>query len=63
VFAVGRSILDRSSKVDIGALMLAHGRGGHEAAGAGQVDNDRAEAVLDERVQTIIDGERELVAG
>jgi nanoRNase/pAp phosphatase (c-di-AMP/oligoRNAs hydrolase) len=63
VFAVGRSILDRSSPVDIGALMLAHGGGGHEAAGTCQIDNDRAEAVLDELVQTIIDGERELVAG
>jgi nanoRNase/pAp phosphatase (c-di-AMP/oligoRNAs hydrolase) len=63
VFAVGRSILDRSSAVDIGALMLAHGGGGHEAAGTCQIDNDRAEAVLDELVQTIIDGERELVAG
>jgi nanoRNase/pAp phosphatase (c-di-AMP/oligoRNAs hydrolase) len=63
VFAVGRSILDRSSTVDIGALMLANGGGGHEAAGTCQIDNDRAEAVLDELVQTIIDGERELVAG
>jgi nanoRNase/pAp phosphatase (c-di-AMP/oligoRNAs hydrolase) len=63
VFAVGRSILDRSSQVDIGALMLAHGGGGHEAAGTCQIDNDRAETVLDELVQTIIDGERELVAG
>jgi nanoRNase/pAp phosphatase (c-di-AMP/oligoRNAs hydrolase) len=63
VFAVGRSILDRSSSVDIGALMLANGGGGHEAAGTCQIDNDRAEAVLDELVQTIIDGERELVAG
>jgi nanoRNase/pAp phosphatase (c-di-AMP/oligoRNAs hydrolase) len=63
VFAVGRSILDRSSPVDIGALMLAHGGGGHEAAGTCQIDNDRAEAVLAELVQTIIDGEREPVAG
>jgi nanoRNase/pAp phosphatase (c-di-AMP/oligoRNAs hydrolase) len=63
VFAVGRSILDRSSRVDIGGLVLAHGGGGHEAAGTCQIDNDRAEAVLDELVQTIVDGERELVAG
>jgi nanoRNase/pAp phosphatase (c-di-AMP/oligoRNAs hydrolase) len=63
VFAVGRSILDRSSKVDIGSLMLAHGGGGHEAAGTCQIDNERAEAILDELVQTIVEGERELVAG
>ena len=43
--------------------MLAHGGGGHEAAGTCQIDNERAEAILDELVQTIIDGERELVAG
>ena len=62
VFAVGRSILDRSSQVDIGALMLAHGGGGHEAAGTCQVDNERAEEILDELVQAITDGEREPVA-
>jgi nanoRNase/pAp phosphatase (c-di-AMP/oligoRNAs hydrolase) len=63
VFAVGRSILNRSSHVDIGALMLAHGGGGHEAAGTCQIDNDRAEGVLDELVRTITDGDRAPVAG
>ncbi|HZU39572.1 MAG TPA: exopolyphosphatase [Solirubrobacteraceae bacterium] len=58
VFAVGRSIVDRSSRVDIGALMLAHGGGGHEAAGTCQVANERAEAVLAELVRAINDGER-----
>jgi nanoRNase/pAp phosphatase (c-di-AMP/oligoRNAs hydrolase) len=53
VFAIGRSILDRSSTVDIGALMLAHGGGGHKAAGTCQIDNDRAEATLTELVRTI----------
>jgi nanoRNase/pAp phosphatase (c-di-AMP/oligoRNAs hydrolase) len=62
VFAVGRSILDRSSQVDIGALMLAHGGGGHEAAGTCQIENERAEAVLAGLVQAIAEGERELVA-
>ncbi|HEY1515435.1 MAG TPA: exopolyphosphatase [Solirubrobacteraceae bacterium] len=63
VFAVGRSILDRSSQVDIGALMLAHGGGGHEAAGTCQIDNERAEVVLDELVRTITSGDRVPVAG
>jgi nanoRNase/pAp phosphatase (c-di-AMP/oligoRNAs hydrolase) len=62
VFAVGRSILDRSSQVDIGALMLAHGGGGHEAAGTCQIANDQAELVLAELVQTIAGGEREPVS-
>ena len=53
VFAVGRSIIDRSSTFDIGRLMLAYGGGGHEAAGTCQIDNDRAEAVLAEIVDTI----------
>jgi len=57
VFAVGRSIIDRSSTVDIGALMLANGGGGHEAAGTCQVENDRAEAVLGELIETITTAE------
>jgi len=57
VFAVGRSIVDRSSAFDIGALMLAYGGGGHEAAGTCQIDNDRAEDVLAEIVATIDDAE------
>ena len=42
VFAAGNSIIDRSSKTNIGELMLAYGGGGHEAAGTCQIDNDRA---------------------
>lgn len=34
VFAVGKSILDRSSTINVGEIMLAHGGGGHLAAGA-----------------------------
>jgi nanoRNase/pAp phosphatase (c-di-AMP/oligoRNAs hydrolase) len=45
VFAVGKSILDRSSRTDVGALMLAHGGGGHEAAGTCQVANEDADRV------------------
>lgn len=46
VFATGKSILDRSSKTDIGALMLQYGGGGHTAAGTCQVENEQAEDVL-----------------
>jgi nanoRNase/pAp phosphatase (c-di-AMP/oligoRNAs hydrolase) len=62
VFAVGRSIIDRSSTFDIGRLMLAYGGGGHEAAGTCQIDNERAEAVLAEIVGTIEAGERQASA-
>ena len=53
VFAVGRSIIDRSSTFDIGSLMLANGGGGHAAAGTCQIDNERAEDVLADLVLTI----------
>ncbi len=46
VFATGKSILDRSSRTNIGELMLSYGGGGHEAAGTCQVANDQAATVL-----------------
>jgi nanoRNase/pAp phosphatase (c-di-AMP/oligoRNAs hydrolase) len=45
VFAIGKSILDRGSPVDVGAVCLGYGGGGHSAAGTCQIANDRAEAV------------------
>ncbi|KUM03050.1 exopolyphosphatase [Chromobacterium subtsugae] len=53
VFAVGKSILDRSARTNIGALMLQYGGGGHDAAGTCQVPSDRAEDVLDELLSRI----------
>jgi len=53
VFAVGKSILNRTSKINIGALMLEYGGGGHEAAGTCQVGNDVADATLAKLVKTI----------
>jgi len=51
VFATGKSILDRSSKTNVGELMLEYGGGGHQAAGTCQVDNDSAERVLRELIE------------
>ncbi len=48
VFATGKSILDRSSKTNVGELMLKYGGGGHQAAGTCQVDNDKADFLLRE---------------
>ena len=45
VFAIGKSILDRTSPVDVGAICLAYGGGGHRAAGTCQIDNARAQEV------------------
>jgi nanoRNase/pAp phosphatase (c-di-AMP/oligoRNAs hydrolase) len=46
VFATGKSILNRTSRTNIGALMLEYGGGGHENAGTCQVENEMAEDVL-----------------
>lgn len=53
VFAVGKSIFDRSSNTNIGELMLEYGGGGHEAAGTCQIDTERADQVLDELIKRI----------
>jgi nanoRNase/pAp phosphatase (c-di-AMP/oligoRNAs hydrolase) len=52
VLAVGRSIIDRSSSADIGAVMLRHG-GGHRAAGTCQVPHGRAEEVLRDVIRSV----------
>lgn len=53
VFATGKSILNRTSNTNIGRLMLRYGGGGHEAAGTCQIDNDKADEVLQELVAQI----------
>jgi nanoRNase/pAp phosphatase (c-di-AMP/oligoRNAs hydrolase) len=53
VFATGKSIFDRGSKTNVGELMLKYGGGGHQAAGTCQVDNDKAEATLQELIAAI----------
>jgi nanoRNase/pAp phosphatase (c-di-AMP/oligoRNAs hydrolase) len=53
VFAVGKSIFNRTSRTDIGRLMLAYGGGGHAGAGTSQVaheDADRVQAALVEHI-------------
>lgn len=46
VFAVGRSVMDRSLSINIGKLMLEFGGGGRGGAGTCQVPNDQADTVL-----------------
>ena len=46
VFATGKSIFDRSSKTNIGELMLQYNGGGHDAAGTCQVPHEQQEACL-----------------
>lgn len=47
VFACGKSILNKTSKTNVGELMLAHGGGGHMNAGTCQVPNDTAVETLE----------------
>jgi nanoRNase/pAp phosphatase (c-di-AMP/oligoRNAs hydrolase) len=43
---IGKSILNKASKVDIGELCLAYGGGGHFNAGTCQLENDEVDAKL-----------------
>ena len=53
VLATGKSIIDRSSKTNVGDLMLQYGGGGHLAAGTCQVPNEKADEVLRELIAKI----------
>ncbi|HET6533470.1 MAG TPA: exopolyphosphatase [Actinoplanes sp.] len=53
VFACGKSILDRTSPVDIGAVMLRYGGGGHVAAGTCQVPHEDSGRVLHEIIDAL----------
>jgi nanoRNase/pAp phosphatase (c-di-AMP/oligoRNAs hydrolase) len=54
VFATGASIVNRTSRTDIGSLMLRYGGGGHLAAGTCQIDTDDAPHVLGELIAEIV---------
>lgn len=53
VYSTGKSIINKSSKTNIGELMLKHDGGGHVAAGGCQPSHEDAEAVLEDLVKTI----------
>jgi nanoRNase/pAp phosphatase (c-di-AMP/oligoRNAs hydrolase) len=53
VIAAGKSIFDRSSKANLGQLLLEFGGGGHAAAATCQVENERLDAALKEIVARI----------
>lgn len=53
IFAVGKSIFNRTSQTDVGPLMLKYGGGGHKAAGTCQVPSENADTVLEELVSRI----------
>lgn len=53
VFAIGKSIINRSSDLNVGLLCLGYDGGGHFNAGTCQIDNDQAGAALEEVIQKI----------
>jgi len=53
VFATGKSIFNRTSKTNIGELMLQYGGGGHANAGTCQIDTDKADDTLKELIEKI----------
>jgi nanoRNase/pAp phosphatase (c-di-AMP/oligoRNAs hydrolase) len=53
VFAIGKSIIDRRSKTNVGELCLKYGGGGHEKAGTCQIETEQAEKVLKELIEKI----------
>jgi len=53
VFAVGHSIISRTSKTNVGSLMLKYGGGGHRAVGTCQVPYENAGRALEELVASV----------
>ena len=51
--AVGHSVMNRTSKTNVGALMLKYGGGGHHQVGTCQVDYDDVDRVLAEMIEKI----------
>lgn len=50
---IGKSIVDRSSNVDIGEICLKYGGGGHKNAGTCQLDNDKVDVLLPEIIKQL----------
>lgn len=53
VYAIGKSITNRSSNTNVGELCLKYGGGGHLNAGTCQINTDEAQSVLQTLITTI----------
>ena len=62
VFAIGKSILDRGCRTNVGELCLSYNGGGHSAAGTCQVGNDEAQQVLQALITRINADEKQAAA-
>jgi hypothetical protein len=56
MISLGHSIINRTSRVDVGSLALKYGGGGHRQVGTCQVDKDEADRVVKELLQIINSG-------
>lgn len=54
--AVGYSILNKTSNIDVGKLMLKYGGGGHKAVGTCQFHNDTMEEKVPQLLEELING-------
>ncbi len=52
-FSVGKSIINRTCSASIGEIMLKYGGGGHRAAGACHVEEDKADRVYRELIEEL----------
>ena len=52
--AVGYSILNRTSNVDVGSLMLKNGGGGHKAVGTCQFNDEEMDAKIEALIKDIV---------
>ena len=50
---IGKSIVNKASRVDIGELCLKYGGGGHHNAGTCQLDNDKVDQILPEIIKAL----------
>ncbi len=53
MISIGHSIINRTSKVDVGSLVLQYDGGGHKKVGTCQVSSDAVDKVLNEILQLI----------
>jgi oligoribonuclease NrnB/cAMP/cGMP phosphodiesterase (DHH superfamily) len=53
MISVGHSIINRTSTVDVGSLVLKYGGGGHKQVGTCQVDYDDVDKIVAEMLQVI----------
>ena len=55
VYAVGKSIINRTNIINIGELLLRYGGGGHATAGTCQIELENAAKIKEELITILTD--------